>query len=224
MVGRTSRSVGEPADSNEPRSLTPNGKPPSDTFCPVRASLPVMETNATPVTERTHVEPDRSTMADLYARYVPTGVRLAYLMTGDRHQAEDLAQEAFVRCVGRFSHLRSHAAFDAYLRRAIVNLHTSGLRRRRLEREWLQREGHRVVNASSSQADVGERADLWAALATLPARQRAALVLRYYEDLSERDTAEALGCSLAAVKSLVARGSEALRAHLPTYPSEGDES
>ena len=182
-----------------------------------------METNTTPLTVRPHVEPDRSAMAELYARYVPSGIRLAYLLTGDRHQAEDLAQEAFIRCVGRFSHLRSHAAFEAYLRRAIVNLHTSGLRRRRLEREWLQREGHRVATAASPQGDVGARADLWSALATLPPRQRAALVLRYYEDLSERDTAEALGCTLAAVKSLVARGSEALRAQLPTYGSEGDE-
>jgi len=182
-----------------------------------------METNTTPLTERPHVEPDRSAMAELYARYVPSGIRLAYLLTGDRPQAEDLAQEAFIRCVGRFSHLRSHAAFEAYLRRAIVNLHTSGLRRRRLEREWLQREGHRVATAASPQGDVGARADLWSALATLPPRQRAALVLRYYEDLSERDTAEALGCTLAAVKSLVARGSETLRTQLPTYGSEGDE-
>ncbi|MFI5055554.1 MAG: sigma factor, partial [Actinomycetota bacterium] len=75
------------------------------------------------------MDSDRGAMAELYARYVPAGVRLAYLLTGDRHQAEDLAQEAFIRCVGRFSHLRSHAAFESYLRRAIVNLHTSGLRR-----------------------------------------------------------------------------------------------
>jgi RNA polymerase sigma factor (sigma-70 family) len=63
----------------------------------------------------------------------------------------------------------------------------------------------------SSQPDVGAREDLWRALGTLPARQRAALVLRYYEDLSERETADVLGCSVAAVKSLVARGGEALR-------------
>ena len=172
---------------------------------------------------RTLVEPDGSAMAELYTRYVPAGIRLAYLLTGDRHQAEDLAQEAFVRCVGRFQHLRAHTAFDAYLRRAIVNLHTSTLRRRRTEREWLRREGPRAAAATTSQRDVGERADLWEALAKLPARQRAALVLRYYEDLSERDAAEALGCSLAAIKSLVARGSEALRAQLPTYAPEGDE-
>jgi RNA polymerase sigma-70 factor (sigma-E family) len=169
------------------------------------------------------VEPERGAMAELYSRYVPGGIRLAYLLTGDRHQAEDLAHEAFVRCVGRFSHLRAHAAFDAYLRRAIVNLHTSTIRRRVTERNWLRREGPRAANATSSQSDVGAQTDLWRALSALPARQRAALVLRYYEDLSERDTAEVLGCSLAAVKSLVARGSEALRLQLTTYAPEGDE-
>jgi RNA polymerase sigma-70 factor (sigma-E family) len=176
-----------------------------------------------PDMEATLVEPDRGTMAELYARYVPSGIRLAYLLTGDRMQAEDLAHEAFVRCVGRFAHLRERQAFDAYLRRSIVNLHTSGLRRRRLEREWLRKEGHRAAHASSAIPDVVGREDLWRALGELPARQRAALVLRYYEDLSERDTATVLGCSLAAVKSLVARGSDALRTQLATQHAEGDE-
>src|ERR1043165_3862659 len=74
---------------------------------------------------RTRVGPEHGAMGELYERYVPAAVRLAYLLTGDRHQAEDLAHEAFVRCVGRFQHLRAHNAFDANLRRAIVNLHTS---------------------------------------------------------------------------------------------------
>ena len=172
---------------------------------------------------RMRVEPERGAMAELYTRYVPTAVRLAYLLTGDRHQAEDLAHEAFVRCVGRFQHLRAHTAFDAYLRRAVVNLHTSTIRHRVVEREWLRREGPRAARETSSQADVGGRADLWRALGALPPRQRAALVLRYYEDLSERDTAEVLGCTVAAVKSLVARGSDALRTQLPSYAPEGDD-
>jgi RNA polymerase sigma-70 factor (sigma-E family) len=163
-------------------------------------------------------------MAELYERYVPSGLRLAYLLTGDPERAQDLAHEAFIRCVGRFAHLRAATAFDAYLRRAIVNLHISGLRRIRLEREWLRREGHRTAGAVAVQPDVAMHADLWNALATLPDRQRAALVLRYYEDLSEQETAELLACTVAAVKSLVARGSQALRAALPTtYALEGDE-
>lgn len=150
-------------------------------------------------------------LAELYARHIGAGVRLAFLLTQERASAEDLAHDAFVRCVGRFRHLRRPEAFEAYFRRAIVNLHTSGLRRRRLEREFAAREGGEAASRVALQPDVGGREDLWRSLATLPPRQRAALVLRYYEDLSERDTAEVLGCSVAAVKSLVARGSEALR-------------
>jgi RNA polymerase sigma-70 factor (sigma-E family) len=163
-------------------------------------------------------------MAELYERYVPAGLRLAYLLTGDSERAQDLAHEAFIRCVGRFAHLRAAAAFDTYLRRAIVNLHISGLRRLRLERDWLRAEGNRMASAATVQPDAAIQTDLWNALATLPARQRAALVLRYYEDLSEQETADLLGCSVAAAKSLVARGSQELRAALPTtYALEGDE-
>jgi len=165
----------------------------------------------TVLVEESMAEPEPSAMAELYGRYVPAGLRLAFLLTGDRQRADDLAHEAFVRCVGRFAHLRAHRAFEAYLRRAIVNLHTSGIRHRYVEREWLRREGPRLAVAAASLPDVAGREDMWRALSTLPARQRAALVLRYYEDLSERDTAEVLGCSVAAVKSLVARGTEALR-------------
>jgi RNA polymerase sigma-70 factor (sigma-E family) len=150
-------------------------------------------------------------LEDLYERHIGAGMRLAYLLTGNRQQAEDLVQEAFVRCVGRFRHLRVPDAFDAYLRRAIVNLHTSGLRRRRLERAWLASERVHAARSASSLPDVAGREDLWRALAKIPARQRAALVLRFYEDLSERETANVLGSSVAAVKSLVARGSAALR-------------
>ena len=169
--------------------------------------------------EGARVDPERGAMAELYVRYMPAAIRLAYLLTGDRQQGEDLAHEAFVRCVGRFAHIRAREAFDAYLRRAIVNLHTSGLRRRYVERAWLRTEGRRAAETTASMPDVGASEDLWRALATLPARQRAALVLRYYEDLSERETATVLGCSVAAVKSLVARGSNGLRALI----TEGDE-
>jgi RNA polymerase sigma-70 factor (sigma-E family) len=151
-------------------------------------------------------------LADLYVRHVPAANRLAYLLTGDGGQAEDLVHDAFVRCVGRFGHLRAHEAFDAYLRRTIVNLHTSRLRRVRVEREYLAKEAARQGRAASATLpDVAGREDMWRRLQTLPPRQRAVLVLRYYEDLSERETADALRCSIAAVKSLTARATAALR-------------
>ena len=121
-------------------------------------------------------------------------------------------QEAFVRVAGRFRHLRVPDAFEAYLRRTIVNLHTSQLRRRRLERAYLERQRSPV--SETTLPDVGAREELWGAVLSLPARQRAAVVLRYYEDLSERETADVLGCSTAAAKSLVARAMQSLRAEM----------
>jgi RNA polymerase sigma-70 factor (sigma-E family) len=162
--------------------------------------------------EGTAVTEPKGELADLYIRHVPSANRLAFLLTGDRSHTEDLVHDAFVRCVGRFGHLRAHEAFDAYLRRTIVNLHTSRLRRVRVEREFLSKEAGRVERTSMSDApDVAAREDMWRRLQTLPPRQRSVLVLRYYEDLSERETAEALRCSVAAVKSLTARATAALR-------------
>jgi RNA polymerase sigma-70 factor (sigma-E family) len=150
-------------------------------------------------------------LTELYVRHAPAAQRLAFLLTGDRAQAEDLVQEAFVRVVGRFGHLRVPDAFGAYLRRTIVNLHTSQLRRKRLERAWLERERHAPTAVTP---EVGGREELWHAVLALPPRQRAAVVLRFYEDLSERETAEVLRCSPAAAKALVARAMETLRTEI----------
>jgi RNA polymerase sigma-70 factor (sigma-E family) len=149
-------------------------------------------------------------LAELYVRHAPAAKSLAYLLTGDRDRAEDLVQEAFVRLTGRFRHLHNSYAFASYLRRTVVNLHVSALRRRRVERAWLEREG-RAAGEPGGMPDVAGREDLWRALQVLPPRQRAAVVLRYYEDLSERETADVLRCSVAAVKSLVSRAMETLR-------------
>jgi RNA polymerase sigma-70 factor (sigma-E family) len=151
-------------------------------------------------------------LEDIYVRNAPSALRLAYFLTGDRELAEDLMQEAFVRVAGRFRHLREPDDLPAYLRRTIVNLFTSQLRRRRLERAWLRREGGREPAASN--ADLPVRDDLWRALALLPERQRAALVLRYYEDLSEEESARVLGCSTGALNQLVVRARTTLRQHI----------
>ena len=119
-------------------------------------------------------------------------------------------QEAFVRVAGRFRHLRMPDAFDAYLRRTIVNLFTSQLRRTRLERAYVARHGT-DPSIGSEPSDPAARDQLWRALHTLPERQRAALVLRFYEDLSEQRSAEILGCSSGALNQLVVRGMAALR-------------
>jgi RNA polymerase sigma-70 factor (sigma-E family) len=157
------------------------------------------------------VEAEARSLAELFVRQVPRAVAIAYLLTGDRGVAEDLAQEAFIRLTGRFRHIRSPDAFDAYLRRIVVNLALSHLRRRRVERAYLMRERGRPAGFAGTMPDMGTREELWSVLQELPVRQRAALVLRYYEDLSERQTAEILGASVAAVRSLVARGIETMR-------------
>ncbi len=155
-------------------------------------------------------------LEDFYVRNAPSALRLAYFLTGDREQAEDLMQEAFVRVAGRFRHFREPDDLPAYLRRTIVNLFTSQLRRRRLERQWLRSQGaQRLV---STQDDIATRDDLWQVMTRLPHRQRAALVLRYYEDLSEGEAAQVLRCSVGALNQLVVRAKASLRQYV------GDEA
>jgi RNA polymerase sigma-70 factor (sigma-E family) len=153
---------------------------------------------------------EQGRLADLYARHAPAAVRLAYLLTGDPHLAEDLTQEAFVRAFGRFRDLRRADAFEWYLRRTLVNLTRSHFRRKRTERAYLAGQPRQEQTAPPP-ADPGDRDELWSSLQELPAKQRAAIVLRFYEDLSEAQVAEAMGCPVGTVKSLVHRGLERLR-------------
>src|SRR5438876_817019 len=123
----------------------------------------------------------RGRLGELYARHAPDAARLAYLLTGDRALAEDLVQEAFVRMFGRYRDLRNPDAFAAYLRKTVVNLSRSHFRRLRVERTYVQREGSAPAPASP---ELGTREEIWQALLALPERQRTAIVLRFYEDLS----------------------------------------
>lgn len=153
----------------------------------------------------------------LYRTYSPDALRVAYLLTGDRALAEDLMQEAFVRVLGRFRDLRNGDAFWWYLRRTIVNLSNSHFRRLRVERAHLARERSTVLGAEVGAAaapDVEERERMRAALAGLRPQQRAAIVLRFYEDLSEAETADILRCPVGTVKSMVSRGMASLREEL----------
>jgi RNA polymerase sigma-70 factor (sigma-E family) len=149
-------------------------------------------------------------MAEIYERSAPAGFRLAYLLTGDRALAEDLVQEAFLRFVGRLHYLRDPEAFDGYLRRTIVNLSNDVFRRRAVERSHLERRTAELREGHTDR-DVAAYESMRSALLTLPPRQRAAIVLRYYEDLHESQIADLLRCRPATVRSLVARGLEALR-------------
>jgi RNA polymerase sigma-70 factor (sigma-E family) len=156
---------------------------------------------------------DRTRIGELYVRNATAAVRLAYLLTGDQAVAEDLVQDAFVRLAGRLVHLRDPDAFDAYLRRTVVNLTRSHFRRRRVERTYLERARFALEPEAARLPDrsIEDREELWRALGRLTQRQRAAIVLRFYEDLSEAEVAEILRCRPGTVKSLVSRGLETLR-------------
>jgi RNA polymerase sigma-70 factor (sigma-E family) len=152
-------------------------------------------------------------LAELYARHAPDATRLAYLLTGDGALAQDLVQDAFIRLGGRLAHLRRPEAFEAYLRRTIVNLARMHFRRKRLERAWLRREAG-LRREPAQGPDPWTRSALRDALLRLPQRQRTAVVLRFYLDLSERRTATLLGCRPGTAASLVSRALARLRREL----------
>ncbi len=135
--------------------------------------------------------------------------RSAYLLTGDRHRAEDLLQTALVKAWRRWDRIARREAAEAYVRAALVSTYTDWWRRR-----W---NGEVPTGelpegaAASEEARVDERRDVLAALALLPRGQRAVVVLRYFDDLTEAQTAEALGVSVGTVKSQAARALAALR-------------
>lgn len=154
----------------------------------------------------------------LYHRHASDAVRLAYLLTGDASLAQDVAHEAFVRVGRKLFRLRSPEHARAYLYRTTVNLCRGRFRRQRSERAVTERLA--ATSGVQPVVDVEARDELWRALLTLPVRQRSALFFRYYEDLSEVGAAEALGCSVSALKSLVNRGLRELRSQLE---GEGDD-
>jgi RNA polymerase sigma-70 factor, ECF subfamily len=132
--------------------------------------------------------------------------RTAYLITGEYHQAEDLLQAALTKAFVSWSKVSSAQNPEAYVRRIIVNQSVSW-RRRRSSGEVPTAEIERGMT-SGPEGRVTESDETWRALATLPRQQRAVLVLRYYEDMSEAEIAEALGIARGTVK---AHASKALR-------------
>ena len=138
-------------------------------------------------------------------------LRFAVLLTRDRGHAEDLLQTALVKAYRRWNRIAADDPYP-YVRRVMVTSAASW-RRLRTTQEILMLPAHDPAGPDATD-DVAEREQMADALATLPPRMRAVLVLRYAEDLSEAATAEALGCSVSTVKSQTARGLARLRAHL----------
>jgi len=139
----------------------------------------------------------------------PGLVRLGYGLAGDRQAAEDLAQTALARAYASWPRVRRADDPDAYVRRILLNVNRSRLRPRRFtEQLTADPPDHGTPDPAGARDD---RSALMAAMAALPAGQRAVVVLRYWLDLTEPQVAAALGCSVGNVKSQAARGLAKLR-------------
>ena len=142
----------------------------------------------------------------------PALLRWARAVAGEAHAAEDLLQDSLVRVLPRWESIREGGAADAYVRRTITRQYISWQRRawRRDEvaSAWLPEPAGTHDDALIDPDDAGL---VWELVLTLPARQRATVVLRFYEQLSVAETAEVLGCSTGTVKSNTSRGLAALR-------------
>lgn len=150
-----------------------------------------------------------SSLAGLYETHVGRAVALATLLTGDRAIAEDIAHDAFLRVAGRFRDLRDPGAFGPYLRTTVVNMCRA--RARRLDRERVLLRGQPRSDAVEPDTRAEDRDEVWSFIEALPYRQRAAIVLRYWDDLSEEEIGRVLRCSPRAVNALLSRARAALR-------------
>ncbi|WP_034593781.1 SigE family RNA polymerase sigma factor [Hamadaea tsunoensis] len=164
--------------------------------------------------------------ADFVAAVWAPYLRLARLLTGDRHLAEELLQDSLVSLYTHWRRVSATGDPSAYLRRTLVNGNVSGWRRRRRERLVDAVPDYAVPDSAvAGQAGPGDSAfpdpELRAALLALPWHQRAVVVLRHCEDLSEKAVADALGCSVGTVKSQHARALARLRQLLPVSDPEG---
>ncbi|RAO27454.1 RNA polymerase sigma-E factor [Micromonospora noduli] len=137
-------------------------------------------------------------------------VRLARLLTGDEHRAEDLVQDVLARAYARWGRISRTDRPDAYVRRMLVNTHNS----------WWRRLSSREISVAAvldqagdvdEATGVAERDALWRLVCDLPARQRTVIVLRYYEDLDDTSIAEILACSTGTVRTHARRALAALR-------------
>ncbi|MFD5627538.1 MULTISPECIES: SigE family RNA polymerase sigma factor [unclassified Streptomyces] len=152
-----------------------------------------------------------------FASYVkarqPVLLRTARSLTANPCDAEDLLQTALTKTYVAWERIEDHRALDGYVRRALLNTRTSQWRKRKVDEfacdELPEPEGAAPAGDPAEQQALHD--SMWRAIMKLPARQRAMVVLRYYEDLSEVQTAEVLGVSVGTVKSAVSRALGKLR-------------
>jgi RNA polymerase sigma-70 factor (sigma-E family) len=156
----------------------------------------------------------------------PSLLRTAYLLTGDRHSAEDLVQTSLAKLYLSWDKVQRRELIDGYVRRIMVNENNSLWRRAWKRKEVTTDELPDRVGVTD-RPDHGESSALWEFVQTLPRKQRAVVVLRYYEDLSEAEVADILGISVGTVKSQSSRALAALRERVHTRPilaRDGEEA
>ncbi len=165
----------------------------------------------------THPSKSTSTRDEEFAEWMAARqqrlLRTAYLLTGDVHAAEDLVQTALAKVYLAWDRVSAAQSVDAYARKILVNEHTSMWRRLWRHRETVSDTSSYDVPVAATEYD-GVTATLWEAVTGLPDRQRAVVVLRYYEQLSEKEAAEALGVTVGTIKSQSSRALDTLRERL----------
>jgi RNA polymerase sigma-70 factor (sigma-E family) len=150
------------------------------------------------------------TFEEYVAMRGPALVRFARLLTGDPHHAEDLAQDALAKAYLRWNRLIATEPPDAYLRRMVINGSRSWWRRRTNQETPTAAPRDRQA-PGQMETETVERDEMWQRIARLPGRQRAVLVLRYYEDLDDVAIADILGCSAVTVRTHAMRALTTLR-------------
>jgi RNA polymerase sigma-70 factor (sigma-E family) len=156
---------------------------------------------------------DRAAFAEFAVARSSSLHRAAYLMVGDPQLAQDLVQEALTKTYVAWPRLRDPRNAEAYCRKAITTTAITWFRRKGWNNER-PTEALPEGKLGAHDASIADRDALWRALQALPPRQRAALVLRYFEDLTEAQTADAMGCAVGTVKSTVSAALARLRAQL----------
>jgi RNA polymerase sigma-70 factor (sigma-E family) len=143
---------------------------------------------------------------------------LAYLLCGDWHRADDLAQLALIRLASSWHRLRDPEAVDSYVRTCLLHTYLSDQRRAWRRREAVMAQIPEPAGGPDTAQASADRVTVMQALAQVPPRQRAVLVCRFYEGLDVATTASLLGCSQGTVKSQTARGLDGLRRLLGAVP------
>ena len=157
----------------------------------------------------------------LFARHYRPMCRLAYVILGDPDLAEEIVMDALVRTFSGWSRIRDLDKAEFYLKRAVVNGCRSRIRRKSVESRVGELLRARPPTHGAWDADKHElQRDVWAAVLTLPERQRACVVLRYYEDLPDNEIADLLDCSVGTVKSQLHKARAKLETALQTMREE----